>query len=227
MNELPRSEQVERAIAFVDLAGFTSLTDAHGDQRAADTQHEFVNTLRTALGDAVECVKHLGDGALLASPDPVALVQCLTDLVRDWSADPHAPLARAGLHAGPVLRLFAEHGTDYLGHTVNVAARLCELAAGGQLIHSEAVTAAVRAAGLLAQPLGLQLLRGVAEPIPAGLVQLTATQLLAVDPVCRMPVPSGTAAGSLTHAETTWSFCSLECVAAFAAAPDRYRRGQV
>lgn len=87
-------EQARRAIAFVDLAG-TALTDAHGDAQAADTQQAFVTALREALGDSVECVKHLGDGALLAARDGADMLRALTALTRDWSTNPHAPLVRA------------------------------------------------------------------------------------------------------------------------------------
>lgn len=214
--------QLERTIAFVDLAGFTALTDAHGDLQAADTQQRFLQLLAGELGDTVECVKHLGDGALLAAAEPVSLLRCLAALAGRWSADPHAPLLRAGAHLGPVLQVDTQHGADYLGGTVNTAARLCELAAGGQLVHSDALTEAVQAAGLTSTSRGPALLRGIPTPVPAGTVDLAPHVGLALDPVCRMPVPAGSGAGSHEHAGITYRFCSPSCLDRFAAAPTAF-----
>ena len=214
-----------RAIAFVDLAGFTALTDVHGDERAVETQQTFVRTLRASLLPDVECVKHLGDGALLAARDPVELLRCLHHLASAWAADATAPLLRIGAHQGTVVVVQTEHGTDYLGATVNLAARLCELAAGGQLVHSDAMTEAAEAASLRSLPLGQRRLRGVAGLVDAGVVDLTAGVELAVDPVCRMPVPAGGGAGQLTYQGDGYVFCSLLCAARFAAAPHVYVGG--
>jgi len=211
-----------RAIAFVDLAGFTALTDAHGDEQAVELQQTFVRTLRRSLLQSVECVKHLGDGALLAAEDPVELLRCLHHLASAWAADATAPLLRVGAHQGTVVVVHTEHGTDYLGATVNLAARLCELAAGGQLVHSDAVSPAAEVAGLLSLPLGRRRLRGVAELVDAWVVDLTGGAELTVDPVCRMPVPVGGGAGQLTHRTDRYAFCSLACAARFAAAPHVY-----
>jgi adenylate cyclase len=209
-------------VAFVDLAGFTALTDAHGDEQAVATLGSFSTALAAALDDHAQCVKHLGDGALLVSDDGAGLVGCLAELARTWSADPHAPLLRAGVHAGPVVRVDTVHGPDYLGGTVNAAARLCEIAAGGMLVHSSALTSAVAAAGLPSRPLGARRLRGIAAPVEAWAVDLTASSDVPVDPVCRMPVPAGTGAGRLVHEGTEHSFCSLDCAGRFAAAPGAY-----
>lgn len=89
------SRELLSALAFVDLAGFTVLTDAHGDTVAADTQQAFLATMRASLGAAVECVKHLGDGALLAAADPAPLLGGL-------SPDLAGAVARAGLPIGPL-----------------------------------------------------------------------------------------------------------------------------
>lgn len=214
-----------RAIAFVDLAGFTALTDAHGDEQAVQTQQTFVRTLRTCLLQTVECVKHLGDGAMLAAEDPLELLRCLHRLAGAWAADPAAPLLRIGAHQGAVIVVRTEHGTDYLGATVNIAARLGELAAGGQLVHSDAMAGAAAAAGFLSLPLGQRRLRGVGELVGASAVDLTGGEEPTVDPVCRMPVPDRGGAGQLTYEGRKYAFCSLACAGRFAAAPRLYLGG--
>jgi len=47
---------------------------------------------------------------------------------------------------------------------------------------------------------------------------------MAIDPVCGMTVDEATAAGSATHAGTTYYFCSEHCHEAFLSDPDRYAR---
>ena len=41
----------EQTFAFADLAGYTALTEAHGDEQAADTAAEFFATIRALLAD--------------------------------------------------------------------------------------------------------------------------------------------------------------------------------
>jgi YHS domain-containing protein len=45
---------------------------------------------------------------------------------------------------------------------------------------------------------------------------------LPVDPVCRMTIAPNASAGRLAHDGVEYQFCSLDCVAKFAADPDRY-----
>ena len=211
-----RPTTVLRTIAFIDLARFTALTDAHGDDEAARWQQSFVQQLREQLGDAVECVKHLGDGAMLAAEEDAPLLTCLRALAAAWSGDPHAPLLRVGVHRGPVVVLDTEHGRDYLGRTVNIAARLCEIAAGGQLVHSGAVGSDGHATSR-----GEQRLRGVHSPVEVFVRELVDTNA-DIDPVCGMPVPSGTGAGALVHDAATYRFCSLPCARRFAEDPSAF-----
>jgi adenylate cyclase len=71
--------------------------------------------------------------------------------------------------------------------------------------------------------LGSVELRNVARP-----VELFEISLLApappppVDPVCRMALDRDRAPGWLRHNDQDFWFCSIECAAAFTAAPDRY-----
>ncbi|MCA1720025.1 MAG: adenylate/guanylate cyclase domain-containing protein [Actinobacteria bacterium] len=158
-------------MAFVDLAGFTAMTEAHGDEYAADVYEAFAGVLArscSSTGGEVRCVKHLGDGALLVAESGASLVSALLDGVRDQGDAEMCLLVRAGVHAGTVLQVETVHGQDYLGHTVNVAARLCGRAAPGELV----LSGPVRDGGGLElpeppRPLGALALRHVAVPVPA------------------------------------------------------------
>ena len=52
-----------------------------------------------------------------------------------------------------------------------------------------------------------------------------AANQTAIDPVCGMTVDPATAAGSFTHAGTTYHFCSRHCLEKFKADPNKYLHG--
>jgi adenylate cyclase len=126
---------------------------------------------------------------------------------------------RAGAHHGPAVR----RDGDYIGATVNLAARVAGHAGGGQVLGTPAVAHAAKESGLEAAGLGAHRLRNVAEPVELFEIRLGASEPCdTIDPVCRMRVKPASAAGSLSHAGQRFWFCSMPCVAAFAADPDRY-----
>lgn len=65
-------EQIEAAVAFVDLVRFTALTDVHGDHVAADAAVAIEQSARRRVGPRVKFIKAAGDGVLLqATAAPV------------------------------------------------------------------------------------------------------------------------------------------------------------
>lgn len=209
--------RLDRCVAFVDLAGFTALTQAHGDDHAADVHDAFVRALGHACdqADGVVCVKHLGDGALLTSDDVPSMLTALLAGVRDQPDDELCLRVRAGVHVGPVLQVPSAHGPDVLGHTVNVAARLCGLAAPGEILLS--AEAARSADGLRdqARRLGPRSLRHITDPVDVWALPLGAQGGL-IDPVCHMTVRPGALAASVGGQD--WLFCSDACLRTFLAA---------
>lgn len=209
-------ERAQRCVAFVDLAGFTALTEAHGDEYAADVHDAFVGALAGACKASAEvtCVKHLGDGALLVAREADQMLSALRSGVEEQADAELCLRVRAGVHSGPVLRVQGVHGEDYLGHTVNVAARLCGLAAPGELLVSESVRVAASQSGADARPLGVRVLRHVSQPVAVWALPL-GTQDGLIDPVCHMTVAAGSLATRVGG--ETWQFCSLPCRDAFLA----------
>jgi adenylate cyclase len=208
---------------FADIAGFTALTEAHGDEEAAELAASFAAAVRTELParDAAH-VKSIGDALMLRIPDPgeaILLGLCITgDLMRDHGA----PAVRVGLHHGPAV----ERDGDYFGAAVNLAARVSAAAVGGEVLLT-AQTAALAPAleGVVYEARGRQELRNIAEPVElvaAVRVGEAAGGELAVDPVCHMAVDPERAAGRLVHGGAAYFFCSLECAGVFARHPERY-----
>lgn len=121
--------RVQRGFAFVDVCGFTQVLDRRGDASALRMLSEFRAQVRAACGHyGVRVGKWLGDGAMLVGVDPVQLLCAAVTIVGDAEG---VPPVRGGLAVGGVLVF---EGDDYVGRTVNLAARLCDAASAGQLL---------------------------------------------------------------------------------------------
>lgn len=149
------------AIAFLDLSGFTRLTEEQGDEAAAKLAQgfaEFVQETPRSYGGRL--VKLLGDGAMFHFHEPLGAVLCALDLV-DRIPTLGLPAARVGLHAGQVI---SQDG-DYFGTTVNIAARVADYARPAEVLVTSDVMAAAGSDDLSYQEIGPVPLKGVADPV--------------------------------------------------------------
>jgi class 3 adenylate cyclase len=119
--------RVPRTFVFVDLSGFTNYTAAFGDDAAGRLLSAFRAIVREVASErGVRIAKWLGDGCMIVSVDQAAAIAFTLDL-EARSADVCSPLTlRSGIASGYAL-LF--EGDDYIGSAVNMAARLCDIAA--------------------------------------------------------------------------------------------------
>jgi adenylate cyclase len=208
---------------FADIAGFTALTEAHGDEEAVKLVEEFAEAVEAEL-PAVrgEHIKTIGDALMLRIPAPGDAVLLALRIANDLIAEHGAPAVRVGLHHGPAV----ERNGDYFGASVNLAARVSALASGGEVLLTGQTAALVPDLdGVLYESRGRQTLRNVAEPIEifaALRVGEMAEGRLPVDPVCRMVVDPDRAAGRLVHEGNAYFFCSLSCAGEFARQPERF-----
>lgn len=212
-------ESIVATFAFVDLAGFTALTEAHSDAVAAELVDRFEALALASIQSGGRLVKTMGDEVFLVFDDPAAALAAVGDLVRSCAAEPGFPLPRAGLHHG----VATVRGDDLIGSSVNLAARITGQAHGAQVLSSAEVATAARAAGIHVVELGDFDLRNITAPVKLYELALYPEAAgNAVDPVCRMSTPRAEAAGRLRHRDTDYWFCSLRCASAFAAQPDAY-----
>jgi len=212
----------QAAFLFADIAGFTALTEAHGDEHAVQLVDEFTSAVEMELPRLDgEHVKTIGDALMLRVPDPGDAVLLALWITRNALGGHEAPTVRVGCNYGSAV----ERGGDYFGATINVAARVSALAAGGEVLVAGPMAAlAPDLDGVLYESRGRQVLRNVAEPIEIfAVVRLDETaDHLVVDPVCQMAVEPERAVGRLVVDEQAHYFCSLTCAAAFAQHPERY-----
>ncbi len=208
---------------FADIAGFTALTEAHGDEEAVKLVEEFAEAVEAELPPVRgEHIKTIGDALMLRIPAPGDAVLLALRIANDLIAEHGAPAVRVGLHHGPAV----ERNGDYFGASVNLAARVSALASGGEVLLTGQTAALVPdLEGVLYESRGRQTLRNVAEPIEifaALRVGEMAEGRLPVDPVCRMVVDPDRAAGRLVHEGSAYFFCSLSCAGEFARQPERF-----
>jgi adenylate cyclase len=149
------------AMMFLDLAGYTRLTEERGDDAAA----ELASSLATLVQKESQRrggrpIKWLGDGVMFHFPDPGQAVHCALDLVEQAPAT-GLPPAHVGVNAGPVI--FRDG--DYFGRTVNIAARIAAYAGPGQVLVSEDVLAASTPEGVSFEEIGPVELKGVTRPV--------------------------------------------------------------
>lgn len=206
------------AVTFGDLAGFTALTEAHGDIAAADIAEQLVADAESVLGVGDRLVKAIGDAVLLTSVDAASAITLIFRLFDACERDARFPDLRAGLHYGPVV----ERGGDVFGTTVNVAARLAAQAGGGQILATRPVADAAPSVDVQVRGLGCMTLHNLTIPVELFKLVRDGANDRDVDPVCRMRVNPATAAGRLTYAGGDYLFCSLDCAGKFAAQPDRF-----
>jgi adenylate cyclase len=206
---------LSRAVVFVDLSSFTPLTSAMGDATAATVLERYAQLVRASARQwSGTVVKQIGDGFLLVFPDSSAAVHATVELERRLSGEPQFPAMHAGIHCGPVL--YREG--DYVGATMNVAARLLQLADRHEIVVTVDVRMEVgELADAVFEPLGTHDLKGVAERIELFKVQIdTPTSAnRSVDPVCGMELADHEVAARMKVGDEEKVFCSQRCLAKF------------
>jgi adenylate cyclase len=128
MPEEGRSD-ADVGVLVADLSGFAALTDALGDEAAADLATRFVRVVRRALPRASRIVKTMGDAVLVVARSAAVAVLAAERLRDDVALDPALPPVHVGVAAGPVVW----RGRDVFGATVNTASRLAEQAGPGEI----------------------------------------------------------------------------------------------
>jgi adenylate cyclase len=208
---------------FADIAGFTALTEAHGDQEALALMDDFCRAVDAELPPKRgHQVKTMGDAVMLRIPDPGEAILLGLQMAEGLLESHGAPSVRVGLHHGPAV----ERDGDYFGATVNVAARVSALATSGEVLVTGATAALVpELEGVFYESRGRHELRNVRDPVElfaALRVGGPSEGRLPMDPVCRMAVDPDRAAGRLMHDGTAYFFCSLSCAGTFAQHPEQF-----
>jgi adenylate cyclase len=213
----------ESTFLFADIAGFTALTEAHGDEQAAELVADFCRAVQAEIPPGRGAhVKTMGDAVMLRLDDPAEAIG-LGLTIAGGLMDAHgAPPVRVGLHHGSAI----ERGGDYFGAAVNLAARVSAVATSGEVLLTASTAALVpEIEGVFYESRGRHELRNVTEPVElfaAVPIGEEARGRLPIDPVCRMAVDPDRAAGRLMYDGAAHFFCSLACAGEFARRPEAF-----
>ena len=153
------------AVGFVDLAGFTSLSETLGAAELIRLIERFEDTARDAVvARDGRVVKLIGDEVMFVAARAEAACDAALALVEAFRHD-EVVRPRGGVASGTVL----VRAGDYFGPVVNLASRLVHLAAPGEVLVTEAVAAEAR--GVRFVPAGTRPVRGLRDAVPVLVAQ--------------------------------------------------------
>lgn len=166
---------------FTDLKGSTELYERVGDLAAFDLVKAHFRVLNEIVAaEAGAVVKTIGDAVMATFPTPERALRAalrMREAMRGLNRDHHGDspredlLLKIGIHEGPCLAVMLNERQDYFGQTVNIAARVQNLAASraifatGNVVEDPQVTAFLADAGL--KPMAQHhVIRGLAKELP-------------------------------------------------------------
>ena len=139
--QLRRTESIQRRVVktfmFTDIVGSTTLVDALGDEAWETLLRWHDETLRELFrAHGGEEVVATGDGFFVGFDSPQAALSCATAIQRKLAEHRRqhgfAPQVRLGVHVSDATQV----GKDFRGKGVHEAARIADLAGGGEILAS-------------------------------------------------------------------------------------------
>jgi adenylate cyclase len=217
--------RVYRHFGFVDLSGFTALTEVEGDERAVSVLSSFRALVREICSRrGVRIAKWLGDGAMLVSVDGKPLLCATLEMQHAMEAVQVPASLRVGVSAGEVILL---EGDDYIGHAVNLAARLCDLAPGRVVLATAAMVDHLPKWGAVLSTEETAV-RGLERPLQVSHLGLRPlSPPVFPDPVCGIPLTREAAeASARDRVGRNYWFCSESCRDTWERRPEPVGEGQ-
>jgi adenylate cyclase len=154
-------------ILFTDMEGSTALTQRLGDEAAQNVVRAHNRIVREALtAHGGSEIKHTGDGLMVSFASATRALECAVAIQRRVAeyvaTHPDFPLGvRVGLNSGEPV---AERG-DYFGTAVQLAARICDMAATGEILVPGVVHDLTAGKGFTFNDRGQATPRGFTEPV--------------------------------------------------------------
>jgi peptide/nickel transport system substrate-binding protein len=157
-----------RAFLLSDIRGYSSFSEARGDEAAAALTERFIAVGGRVIGGfGGESLGNRGDEVLFAFESPrqairaaVAFGRALLDATRE---DPSLPMpAGVGIDVGEAVMV----SDGWRANAINVAARLCSLAQGGEILATREVVHLAQAIdGIGYVPRPAVQVKGIAQPV--------------------------------------------------------------
>lgn len=135
------TELATATVMFTDVVDSTSLSESMGDENWSRAISDHFQSVNNIVEDQAGLqVKTLGDGGMYAFHSATAGVRAAQAIQRLLKDDDNSLRLRIGLHTGDLV----PGENDFVGLTVNKAARIAATAMGGQTLVSSTTQAMVR-----------------------------------------------------------------------------------
>lgn len=161
--------EADLTVLFTDIDDYTMLTEQLGDRDARELVRVHDRIVRTALGESGgREIKHTGDGIMACFPSASRALEAavsIEEAALHWNLADGQPAAlriAIGMNSGaPII----DDG-DLFGTVVNVAARITDCGAGGQILASDVVRQLAAGKGFLFRHFDTRCLEGMTEAVP-------------------------------------------------------------
>ncbi len=212
-------DERQLTIMMADLAGYTALTEAHGSAEAAHVVARYLALAADAMAPGARLLERIGDELVFVGECATPVLDTALRLRALVACTPRFPRLRVGMHTGPVVL----DGGRYVGHALNVAARVTAHAAPGLVLCTEPVaTTATDLPGVRYRSLGAVRLRHLVQPVVVyEVIGGAIRDTNAIDAVCRRQVDP-IADLALTRDGRRYVFCSAACRETFVRRPGDY-----
>lgn len=211
----------EKVFLIADLAGYTALTEAHGDMSAVRIVKRYVEIVNDNIFPGTKLIERVGDEILMVSNDVTSIVRTAVNLRDTIENEQHFPCIHAGIHVGSAL----EKDGHYFGKALNLASRIAAYARGGEILCTDRIVRMVcDIEDVNYRSIGSIEFKHIPEPVAVFevIVGGRVGECTIFDPVCHMHVQPETAVAQLRVDERVYYFCSIRCAKAFSDNPEPY-----
>lgn len=209
------------AIFMADLTGYTAMTDVHGGASAAKIVHKYMQLVGKSVCGTTQVVQRIGDQVVMISDEPYDIAMTALQLNAYTLEEHHFLSIHAGIHYGSI---FQEDG-NLFGSTINIAARIMNLANRGQILCSASFVNKMptNQPALSFMPFGKHKLKNVIHELEIFELNNTVeSTLFYMDPVCRMHINPEKTVHTYTFQDQTFHFCSSQCLELFKTSPETF-----
>lgn len=204
---------------MADLTGYTAMTDIHGGASAAKVVKKYMEIVDTALHGSARVMQRIGDQVVMIAERPGDLLQTAQRLNTLTREEHHFLSIHAGLHFGPILI----ENNNLFGSTINVAARIMNMACRGQIFCSSIFLNELPVESKqLFHPIGSHKLKNVMTPIELFELASISSGEVYIDPVCHMHIDATKPGQLAPYLGVTYHFCSETCKSLFVEAPEKF-----
>jgi adenylate cyclase len=202
----------ELAILMADLTGYTAMTDIHGGASAAKIVNKYMEIVDAALHGSTRVMQCIGDQVVMIAENSNDLLQTAKRLNILTREEHHFLSIHAGLHFGQILI----ENNNLFGSTINVAARIMNVACRGQVFcSSNFLHQLPEESRQLFRPIGPHKLKNVMNQIELHELMPMSFSEVYIDPVCHMHIDPTKPSPSADHCGVTYHFCSDHCRSLF------------